>query len=204
MYLYVFMYIHMQHSTTYRRLSKQTLLFREPSPCSPAAETALQPLMWCSESLFSQGYSSPEGVFSDTSKTAWSSAAWSSAARHKTMRILNTCWFMCLLYSLLLLLFNYICCIIWLYSVKLEYCDCCPCPRLNNYMYVCIYIYTHYIYIYIYIYICFSLARASARRRLRADLPTSVVDDTYLLCISPTYCVYFLCIPIVYTYAYIL
>ena len=29
---------------------KNTLLLREPLPCSPAAETALQPLIWCSES----------------------------------------------------------------------------------------------------------------------------------------------------------
>ena len=30
---------------------KTTLLLRKPLPCSPAAETALQPLIWCSESL---------------------------------------------------------------------------------------------------------------------------------------------------------
>ena len=29
---------------------KETLLLRKPLPCSPAAETALQPLIWCSES----------------------------------------------------------------------------------------------------------------------------------------------------------
>ena len=32
---------------------KQTLLLRKPSPCSPTAETAIQPQIWCSESLCS-------------------------------------------------------------------------------------------------------------------------------------------------------
>ena len=34
----------------YRCLCKKTLLLRQPLPCSPAAETALQPLIRCSES----------------------------------------------------------------------------------------------------------------------------------------------------------
>ena len=34
-----------------------------PSPCSPAAETALQPLIWHFESLFSHVSSSPEECF---------------------------------------------------------------------------------------------------------------------------------------------
>ena len=29
---------------------KEALLLRKPLPCSPAAETALEPLIWCSES----------------------------------------------------------------------------------------------------------------------------------------------------------
>ena len=29
---------------------KITLILREPWPCDPAAETAIQPLIWCSES----------------------------------------------------------------------------------------------------------------------------------------------------------
>ena len=40
-----------------------TLLLCEPRSCNPAAETALQPLVWCSESFSSQGYSSPEECF---------------------------------------------------------------------------------------------------------------------------------------------
>ena len=42
---------------------RKTLLLRKPSLCSPTAETALEPLIWCSESLYSQGSSSPEGCF---------------------------------------------------------------------------------------------------------------------------------------------
>ena len=42
---------------------KRTLLSGKPSPCNPAAETALQPLMWCSESLSSHGSSHPEEFF---------------------------------------------------------------------------------------------------------------------------------------------
>ena len=37
---------------------KNTLLLRKPLPCSPVAETAIQPLTWCSESPFFSG-----GVF---------------------------------------------------------------------------------------------------------------------------------------------
>ena len=33
---------------------EQTLLSRQPLPCSPAVETALQPLIWCSESVYIQ------------------------------------------------------------------------------------------------------------------------------------------------------
>ena len=29
---------------------EKTLLLRKPLPCGPAAETALQPLIWCSDS----------------------------------------------------------------------------------------------------------------------------------------------------------
>ena len=41
----------------------KTLPVREPLSCSPAAETALQPLIWCSESLYSKGSSFSGGVF---------------------------------------------------------------------------------------------------------------------------------------------
>ena len=39
---------------------KQTLLLREPWPCGPAAETALQPLIRCFESLCSHVFASTE------------------------------------------------------------------------------------------------------------------------------------------------
>ena len=42
-----------------RRLRKQHI----PLPCNPAAETALQPLIWCSESLSSPPVLSSRGVF---------------------------------------------------------------------------------------------------------------------------------------------
>ena len=42
---------------------KTTLLFCKPLPCNPAVETAIQPLIWCSEGSFSQGSSSPEEGF---------------------------------------------------------------------------------------------------------------------------------------------
>ena len=45
----------------------KTLLLRQPLPCNPAAETALQPLIWCLESSFVFVSSSPEGwFFTDT------------------------------------------------------------------------------------------------------------------------------------------
>ena len=42
---------------------ENTFLSYEPSPCSPAAETALQPLLRCFSSQCSQGSSSPEECF---------------------------------------------------------------------------------------------------------------------------------------------
>ena len=42
---------------------KNTLLLPEPWPSNPTAETALQPIIWCSESLSSRGSSSPEECF---------------------------------------------------------------------------------------------------------------------------------------------
>ena len=42
---------------------EKTLLLCEPFPCSPAAETALQPPSWCSESLSTRGHSYPEDCF---------------------------------------------------------------------------------------------------------------------------------------------
>ena len=42
---------------------KKATLLCEPMPCSPAAETAILPLTWCSESLSSRGSSSPEECF---------------------------------------------------------------------------------------------------------------------------------------------
>ena len=61
MYVYVYVCIHthslqyksMPMSTsiaTYTGVCDNTLLLREPLPRSPAAETALQPPIWCSES----------------------------------------------------------------------------------------------------------------------------------------------------------
>ena len=35
----------------------------EPSPCNPSAETAIQPLIWCSESLYAELYFSLEECF---------------------------------------------------------------------------------------------------------------------------------------------
>ena len=42
---------------------EKTFLSREPLPCNPAAETALQPLIWCSERESSHVSSSPEECF---------------------------------------------------------------------------------------------------------------------------------------------
>ena len=44
--------------------SEQIVLLREPLPCDPAAETFLQPLIRCSESLSSQKYYAPEEFLS--------------------------------------------------------------------------------------------------------------------------------------------
>ena len=46
-----------------RGVCEKTLLLDEPWPCNPEAETALQPLIWCSESLFSHVPSSLEELF---------------------------------------------------------------------------------------------------------------------------------------------
>ena len=45
---------------------EKTLLSWKPLPSSPATKTALQPLIWCSESLYSNVSSSPEEFFSQT------------------------------------------------------------------------------------------------------------------------------------------
>ena len=48
----------------------KTFLLCEPRPCNPP-ETALQPLIWCSGNIISQGYSSPEECFfTDTGETS--------------------------------------------------------------------------------------------------------------------------------------
>ena len=56
---------------------KETLLFCEPLACNPAAETALQPLIRCSERLFPRVFS-PEYFFSQT-----------PALRHVSMEMLH-------------------------------------------------------------------------------------------------------------------
>ena len=48
----------------YTGVCEQPILLREPWLCSPAAETAFHPMIWCSESLSSQGLSSAEECFS--------------------------------------------------------------------------------------------------------------------------------------------
>ena len=54
----------------YRCQGKTQLLLGKPSPCNPAAETAIQPLIGCSESLLSHAPSSPEEcLFTDTGMT---------------------------------------------------------------------------------------------------------------------------------------
>ena len=45
---------------------KETLVLGEPWPCHPAAETALQPRIWCSESSVPQASSQAECFFTDT------------------------------------------------------------------------------------------------------------------------------------------
>ena len=52
---------------------EQTQLFvLEPSPCGPAAETALQPLIWCFESVScSKGCSSQEECFFSQTPVCW-------------------------------------------------------------------------------------------------------------------------------------
>ena len=48
MCLYIYIYIHI-YIYIYTHIYR-ALLLRKHSPCNPAAETALQPLVWCSES----------------------------------------------------------------------------------------------------------------------------------------------------------
>ena len=49
---------------------EKTLLLCQTLPCNPAAETALQTLIWCSENIFSRGLSFPEEcIFSDAGIT---------------------------------------------------------------------------------------------------------------------------------------
>ena len=51
--------------------AKQTILLCKPLPCIPAAETAIQLLIWCSESPSSHMSSSPEECFfTDTGVTS--------------------------------------------------------------------------------------------------------------------------------------
>ena len=47
-------------STSTAGACEKTLLLPEPWPSNPAAETAFEPLIWCSESLSSRGSSSTE------------------------------------------------------------------------------------------------------------------------------------------------
>ena len=51
--LYIYIYIYMYYVYTY------IILLGKPLPLNPAAETALQPLSWCSGSLSSQGFIFP-------------------------------------------------------------------------------------------------------------------------------------------------
>ena len=48
---------------TFADKSNSGFLFCQPLPCDPAAEIALQPLIWCSESLSAQESSSLEECF---------------------------------------------------------------------------------------------------------------------------------------------
>ena len=41
-------------------VGEKTILFCQPLPCNPAAETGIQLLIWCSEGSFSQAPSSPD------------------------------------------------------------------------------------------------------------------------------------------------
>ena len=55
---------------------ENTSLLRGPLPCNPAAETALQPMIWCSESLFSHLSASPEYCFfTDSGIHVWAGQA---------------------------------------------------------------------------------------------------------------------------------
>ena len=58
--------------STDRCLWKEKHLLREPLPCNTAAETALQPLMWCFEHIYSRGFHHPEKCFlTDTGNMPW-------------------------------------------------------------------------------------------------------------------------------------
>ena len=54
-YIHVHIYIYIYETQPlevlsrgqYRCLGTKALLFSEPWPCDPAAETAIQPLIWC-------------------------------------------------------------------------------------------------------------------------------------------------------------
>ena len=55
-------------------LRKRVLLLCEPLPRSPAAKTALQPLIWCPKSVSSRGNSYPEEFCFQTTIVTWRSA----------------------------------------------------------------------------------------------------------------------------------
>ena len=67
-HIYIYIYIHTHtyihtyndHDNTIG-VCEQTFLLC--NPCNPAADTALQPLIWCFEGSFSQTSSSPEELF---------------------------------------------------------------------------------------------------------------------------------------------
>ena len=61
------------------------LILCKPLPCDPVAETALQALIWCSESRYSHMYDSPEECFfTDTGMTPSTAPATSTGFRNQS------------------------------------------------------------------------------------------------------------------------
>ena len=55
-YIYIYIYMRLQKDLRTGSVSRDVANFpSEPRPCYSLAETALQPLIWCSESLFPKG-----------------------------------------------------------------------------------------------------------------------------------------------------
>ena len=120
-------------------LWKETLLFCRPLPCNPAAEAALQPVIWRSEGSCSQVSSSPEECFS--TDTGMTFAITMTITVTTIVAITNTILVRIYIY-IYIYTYTYIqtCSYIHRLSQIGTVCDT-----------VCVYVYMWYVYIYVYI-----------------------------------------------------